>query len=188
MAELISRNILDDEILVRYLFFGHFKRKKPAIYDNIMFGNIYIDTRDRGVSLLRYRYNDENECLKRGLETMQDLAGFYIFKKCDFLDSIKAHIEDNNEGFEAIIVSSPLDENEKVISDEIEVYTNTPINPGHADLHYINPATLIGEEPNTAIRRFSRVLAKYSKYVLLNELEFESDSVLPVDFKKIINQ
>ncbi|MFY7810659.1 MAG: hypothetical protein ACOVQ2_02900, partial [Flavobacterium sp.] len=66
-----------------------------------------------------------------------------------------------SKSFEAEIISTPLDENYHIIPKEKIVYINTPINPGHADLKYINPGLISDDEnPNTAIRRFSRNLFK----------------------------
>lgn len=183
MSDIISRIILDDEILVRLIFNGHFKRKKTIHLDNIESQRVFVDTRGNTVSLLRERYHNENDCLNRGQNINIDIAGFVIFKKEHFDSSKKEHIEQNNNSFEADIVSSPLDENHNIIDDAIDVYTDTPICPGHADLLYINPGNFEDEDANTAMRRFSRVLFKNSKIVLLNELEFLEENIFPITFK-----
>ena len=60
----------------------------------------------------------------------------------------------------------PLDENDNVIEDKKNVFIDTPKNPSHSDLFYLNPSTIDDESPNTAIRFFSRQLCKMSKLIM----------------------
>lgn len=161
MAEIIDRNIDNNEVIIRFIYKGDFKHNKPIIKENLIDKDVFLDTRFSEVSLLRTRYNNKNNCIRRGYETKQDFVGFLAFKKKMFLSIVAEHKLDDFESFEAKLVSSPLDENYKIIPIEKEVKTDTPINPGHSDLIYLNPGLSHSDEnPNIAIRRFSRRLYK----------------------------
>ncbi|MCZ8091392.1 MAG: hypothetical protein O9282_13465 [Flavobacterium sp.] len=165
MEEIIDRNINSDEVLVRCIFVGDFKRNKSLIEENIVDKDVFVDTRPNvDVSLLRRRYYSKEECKKRGKQIKDDFVGFLIFKKEVFDNVIIKHRENSANAFEAEIMATPLDENQQVIPLDVEVNIKTPVNPGHADIKYINPGLLHDDEnPNTAIRRFSRTLFKECK-------------------------
>lgn len=165
MEEIIDRNIDNNEIIIRFIFKGDIKenkRNKLFIKESIIDKDVFIDTRPNvDVSLLRKRYNDNDECVKRGYEVKDDFIGFLIFKKNDFDLTVSQHKMLESSDFEAVIISSPLDEYYQIIPVEKEVRIDTPINPGHSDLVYLNPGLIINDEnPNIAIRRFSRRLFK----------------------------
>lgn len=162
--EIIDRNINKSEIIVRFIFKGDIKDNKRNLEfckEYIIEKDVFVDTRPNvDVSLLRKRYNTDNECIYRGKEVKNDFIGFLCFKKEEF-DRIVINQKEISKSFETEIISTPLDENYQIISKEKIVYINTPINPGHADLKYINPGLISDDEnPNTAIRRFSRNLFK----------------------------
>lgn len=172
MAEIIDRNIDKDEIIIRFIFKGDIKQNKLIKKEFIIEKDVFIDTRSPEVSLIRKRYNNNEECLKRGKEVKQDFIGFVLFKKKDFDFCVEEH-KGESKLFKAEILSTPLDPNYKIIPKEIEVTTETPINPGHCDLIYINPGLITNDEnPNVAIRRFSRRLFK-NCHVCFEDEDFE---------------
>lgn len=161
----IPEFIEDNEILVRFIFTSDFKNKKIEVA-KINSGDIFLDTRNLGVSLQRHFYCDENLCKKlaNGIPT-KEYVGFLIFEKKSFLEVMDQHLEERKE-FDAEIVFTPLDENNEVIEDKSNIFSNTPKNPSHSDLFYLNPAVINDESPNIAIRLFSRKLYKASKLVI----------------------
>ncbi|NDI97994.1 hypothetical protein GWA97_02790 [Flavobacterium sp. LaA7.5] len=180
MDEIVSRLIDDDEILVRFLFRGDFKRKKSISIENINKREVFLDTRGPQISLLRERYNDETECKDRGLQITTDLVGFVIFQKEKYIKIYKNYKENIVNHFDAELRSSPLDENLDVIPESIDITRKTPISPAHADLTYINPGIdETAESTNLAIKRFSEFLFKDCKVVMLEDIEEEV-------FKKVI--
>ncbi|WP_339888814.1 hypothetical protein [uncultured Flavobacterium sp.] len=169
MAEIINRNIDNNEIIIRFIFKGDIKVNKQNKKENIIDKDVFIDTRNPEVSLLREKYNSKDDCVKRGYDVKSDFIGFVIFKKNDYDNCVNSHKNDCAT-FNAEIVSSPLDADYNIIPLEIEVRTDTPINPGHSDLKYINPGLIQDDEnPNIAIRRFSRKLFKICHVCFENE-------------------
>lgn len=157
MKEIIDRNIDNNEVIIRFIFKGDIKPKKALVKESIIDKDVFIDTRNLEVSLLRTRYNNHNDCIKRGYEIKDDFIGFLMFNKNQFDLSVSQHKDLESSTFEAEIISSPLDENNQIIPIEKEVRIDTPINPGHSDLIYLNPGLIAdNENPNIAIRRFSR--------------------------------
>lgn len=178
MAEIIDRNIDNNEIIIRFIFQGDIKPNKQIKKEHIIEKDVFIDTRSLEVSLLRQRYNNEKECVKRGYEVKSDFIGFVIFKKNDFDNCVNEHKIEGIQAFSAEILSTPLDINYKIISTDQVVTINTPINPGHSDLKYLNPGLINNDEnPNIAIRRFSRKLFKICHICFENE-----------NFEEIINK
>lgn len=178
MDEIIDRNIDNNEVIIRFIFKGDIKeskRNKPFVKESIIEKDVFIDTRPNiDVSLLRIRYNKKCECIRRGYEVKSDFIGFLVFRKNHFDNSVSQHKILEAYDFEAQIVSSPLDENHKIIPLEKEVRIDTPINPGHSDLIYINPGLTVDDEnPNIAIRRFSRRFFKNCKVFFENNNDYE---------------
>lgn len=171
MEEIIDRNIDNNEVIIRFIFRGDIKSKKALVKESIIDKDVFIDTRNGGVSLLRKRYNSQSECIKRGFEVKNDFVGFLRFTKNQFDTSVSEHKKLESSTFESEIVSSPLDENYQIIPLGKEVRIDTPINPGHADLIYINPGLIADDEnPNIAIRRFSR------RFFKMCDVFFESEN------------
>ena len=166
----IPESIDTNEILVRFIFISDFKNKKIEV-SKINDGEVFLDTRDLGVSLQRYLFCNETECKKLALSIDKKIyVGFVVFKKEDFLKVKEEHKKEREE-FEAQILFTPLDENNNIIEDKSNVYTNTLKNPSHSDLYYINPAVVNDETPKTAIRQFSRKLVKSSNIIIDNSTE-----------------
>jgi hypothetical protein len=160
-----------DEIIIRFIFKGDVKPNKIISKESIIDKDVFIDTRNQGVSLLRTRYNNHSDCIKRGYEIKNDFIGFLIFRKNQFDLSVSQHKNLETNTFEAEIISSPLDENYQIIPIGKEVRIDTPINPGHSDLIYLNPGLITDDEnPNVAIRRFSR------RFFKMCDVFFESES------------
>ncbi|MBK0382044.1 hypothetical protein I5M32_03650 [Pedobacter sp. SD-b] len=161
----IPENIADSEILVRFIFDSDFKNKKIEI-TKVIEGGIFLDTRDLGVSLQRHLFCNEQQCKKIACNIQnKNYVGFVIFKKEDFQKTKEEHKKEREE-FEAVILFTPLDEGNNIIEDKTNIYTNTPKNPSHSDLFYINPAVTNDETPKTAIRQFSRKLVKTSNIII----------------------
>ena len=174
MEEIIDRNIDNNEVIIRFIFKGDIKenkRNKPFFKESIIDKDVFIDTRPNvDVSLLRTRYNAKIDCIKRGQEVKNDFIGFLTFKKNQFDLSVFQHKGLESSTFEAQIISTPLDENYQIIPIEKEVRIDTPINPGHSDLIYLNPGLITDDEtPNIAIRRFSR------RFFKMCEVYFKSE-------------
>jgi hypothetical protein len=169
MEEVIDRNINSDEILVRCFFKGDFKRNKTFVRENIIEKDVFIDTRPNvDVSLLRKRYYSIDNCIIRGKNIKSDLVGFLTFKKIIFDNVVEKHKNNISKEFDAEIISTPLDEFKQIIPINIKVTTSTPINPGHADLRYINPGLIYSDEnPNIALRRFSRTLFQECEIIII---------------------
>lgn len=160
----IPESIDANEILVRFIFVSDFKNKKIEV-SKISDGDVFLDTRG-GVSLQRHSYCDENECKKLAINIPnKNYVGFVIFKNQDFL-KVKVEHSKEREGFDAEILFTPLDEFDKIIQDKSNIFTNTPKNPSHSDLEYLNPAVINDETPKTAIRQFSRKLVKSANIII----------------------
>lgn len=167
MSELVSRVISEEEIFIRFLFRGNLKRSdREAEQKNIADQNIFLDTRNLGISLQRFLYCDENENKQRAKNNTNPYLGFVVFNKQAFNNTIE-EIQKLRPEFKAELISSPLDEELNIIAEEIDVYTTTPINPSHADLIYIDPAVDTSDtSPHTSIRVFSKNLFKKSNLII----------------------
>jgi hypothetical protein len=181
MVIKIPRKIGEQEILVRFIFEKHFK-KKNIDASRIIDGEIFLDL--RGVSLLRESYCNENNCKKFAKQnSTQKYIGFVIFRLNTFNSTLKNHKIDRPD-FEAILRSSPLNKDLKVISEEIEIETSSPGMPAHADIEYINPALVVDETPKIAIRKFSRNL--YKDCVLIIDEQKEKKYFSDCLFKDVV--
>jgi hypothetical protein len=167
MSVLIARKIDDKEILVRFIFQGHLKNsRKAASSNNIDTQKIFSDSRNLGISLQREMYCTETQCKSFAKRNLNSYIGFVIFRKENFEQLVNDY-ETQRSGFLAELKSSPLDENHEIISEDIEVYLDTPINPSHADIEYINPAIDESDiSTHTSVRIFSKNLFKQSSLII----------------------
>lgn len=158
MSIPIPKIIDAEEILVRFIFSNVLKRA-----DKIKVGEVFMHYRG-GVSMQRYSYADENKCkgYARGIDL--PFEGFVIFKKKVFTETVN-ELKEERESFEAELVSTPIDENNEYYEDLETITIDTPGNPSHADIKYIDPAPSPNETPKTAIRYFSRKLFKKVKWL-----------------------
>ena len=151
--------------MAKAFFESHFKNKKiePGRVND---GEIFMDSRLIGVSLQRNQYCSENLCKALAMQVPhQKYVGFMIFDKERFLKARSLH-QGIRSNFEAEIMFTPLDEDNNIIADKSNIFIDTPKNPSHSDLYYIDPAIIEPESPNIAIRFFSRQLCKLSKLVM----------------------
>lgn len=167
----ISKEILEGEILVRFIFSDNFKDKiikKEKLKD----GFIFLPYRC-GVSLQREIYSNEKECTRFGNAiNNKTLVGFVLFKKETFEEvtskfNQSQDIAGETNLLETNLKATPLDENFNEINLENTTVTTTDSgNPSHADIIYINPNGVAYEKPNPLIRSFSKKLYIQSKLVL----------------------
>lgn len=184
MPLLIPKEIADDEILVHFIFDRNFKNKIIA-EEKLVSKDIFLPNKG-GVSFQRNFYCTENKCkdFAKDVAIGKVYIGFIVFRKSHFEKVKQDYIQNHRSEFEADIFSTPLNENFKYLPQDVEVYTDTPGNPAHADLIYENPALKENESPNTAIRSFSRKLSKDCKLIIdSNSL---SDSYDGIEFKKVV--
>jgi hypothetical protein len=166
MTNIISKEINDKEVLVHFMYDRHFKRKMVSI-EKLVTKDIFLPNKG-GVSLQRALYCTEEECKGKAIKNLKDklFSGFYVFQKSGFEIVKNEYIENDRNEFRAEIVSSPLDENNDYLPVGCTVYIDSIGNPGHSDIKYLNPAVKENESPNTAIRSFSRKLAKICKLLI----------------------
>lgn len=161
---LVSRLIENNEILVRFIFRSDFKKKiiRP---EKIIDAEVFFDSRGTGVSMQREKYCTENECKSKALSNINGYIGFVIFKKETF-DLVQKLHQEKRGTFDAVVIATPLDEENNIIPEEKDIYSSDKGNPAHSDLIYQNPAPGENESPKTAIRVFSRKLFKESKLII----------------------
>lgn len=184
MPLLIPNDITDDEILVHFIFDRNFKNKVIK-EETLVSKDIFLPNKG-GVSLQRNFYCNVNKCkvYAKDIAIGKVYIGFIIFRKSHFEEVKQNYILNERSDFKANIFSTPLGENFEKLPKEVEVYTDTPGNPAHADLIYENPALKENESPNTAIRSFSRKLAKTCKLIIdCNPMSVSYDNI---EFKNII--
>ena len=161
----VSRTIHNDEILVRFIYDKNFKKKKPLL-GNLIIGEIFLPYKG-GVSLQRSLFCSERACkIFAKKNTSRIFIGFLIFTKQQFEDLKAEYSIDEREHFDAIIKSTPLNENFQYVDDDEVIFTESLGNPAHCDLVYLNPAVSGEESTKTAIRSFSRKLAKKCKLLI----------------------
>lgn len=175
MIDVIPNIIQSDEVLVHFLSNKSFKNKileESKLEDK----NVFLPNKG-GVSMQRSKYCGEQECKSRAVKIMNNgrfFVGFISFLHSSFL-GVKDEYKKSRANFDAKIIHTPLCERDEVIT-ERPVYINQTGNPSHADLVYINPAATNDESPSTAIRSFSRKLAKVCTVHLdrnISGLEYE---------------
>lgn len=155
-----------NEKLVRFIFADNFRKGVIAL-DRINVSDIFLDTRNIGVSLQRLQYCSK-ELSRVYAEKIPNkkYVGIVIFFKYVFDQCVSGYQVERND-FEAKIDYTPLDENNQYLSDKDHCRIGDIGNPYHADLFYINPA-ISGEEkesgrPHTSLRLFSQKLFRVSE-------------------------
>ena len=113
------------------------------------------------VSLLRLRYTNLDFCKRHAKSINIPDAKYWglgaiLSKHIDLLNKKKEEI-----GITAKLVATPLNESFNIINN-IEVYTDTPGLPMHADLVYDEP--MVKGEPATSHRQYARELLKVAKF------------------------
>jgi hypothetical protein len=167
------------------IFFDRNFKNKIISEEKLVSKDIFLPNKG-GVSLQRNFYCEENKCKEfaKGVAIGKVYIGFIVFRKSDFEKVKQNYIQNDRKEFDADIVSTPLDEYFQHIPKEREVYIDTPGNPAHADLIYVNPALKDDESPNTAIRSFSRKLSKDCKLII--DSKPLSETFDDVEFKKVV--
>jgi hypothetical protein len=180
---LIDEEISEDEILVRFIFDDHFKRKliqEDKIITNQLFGPY-----KGGASLQRERYCDESSCLELGNKIANKrLVGFLLFKRLDLDKEVEKFIsstenKSDNDGviLDAYLKATPLDESFNYLDFSNQTITTKTLgNPSHADLVYVKPKLIENTDefyskPNIIIRLFSKKMSLQSKIVLDENLD-----------------
>ncbi|PQJ81029.1 hypothetical protein BTO18_14560 [Polaribacter porphyrae] len=169
---LIPNNIESSEKLVHYLFTKHFKRKIISSEISDLNNREILMPNKGGVSLQRTRYCNENKC-KEFASMIPDrvYCGFLLFSKQDFENVKSNYIKYSRPDFEAILKHTPLNENFEYLPNNSKVFVNSPGNPAHSDLIYLNPAQINEEKPNTAIRSFTRKFLQFCTLLIDKNLE-----------------
>ncbi len=171
MAHVVPEIIDDAEILVHFIFDRNFRKKRISA-ETFIPKDVFLPNKT-GVSLQRNRYCGENFCkrLAMAIPPPRIYAGFIIFKKSTF-ELVKDRYQKNERPeFKASILATPLNAEFKPYPPGVKIFTDSPGNPAHADLSYENPAPLGEETAHTAIRSFSRKLAKACVLVIDKESE-----------------
>lgn len=184
----IPRNIDDEEVLVRLIkspFHFDPKKEKPlkAAFtpsskeeDRIKISNKTLSI--PGVSLVRLNYTDADTCKKQGQKIVNPEAvnpaeafvGVLLFKR-PYIDEVceedVAKDQESKREIESdpvvVVRGTPMDDSNprpKYVPEGIEVYTDTPGLPMHADLVYNFPKPEKGK-PNNPINMLAKaILAK----------------------------
>ncbi|MBP1617075.1 MAG: hypothetical protein H6Q14_902 [Bacteroidetes bacterium] len=148
----------NEEILVRFIFRDNFK-KNIISEEKLNPGSIFLDSRQCGVSLQRYKYSSEDLCKQYAKKIPKQYVGVIVFKKIDF-DSLVKEYKKERCDFESKIEYSPLDDYNNYILKRSQIRKINSGNPSHADILYINPAMQEFETINSALRLFSRKLER----------------------------
>lgn len=156
----IPEHISENEILVHFLYNRNFP-KNTIIATSLISKEIFIPNKG-GVSMQRHLFCNENNCkyFAKNYQFQRVYVGFLLLRKKDFNYVKKEYISNSRKDFEAEIISTPINEKGEYYPKSIDVFTDSLGNPAHSDLIYINPAPEGEETPKTAIRSFSRKLAK----------------------------
>ncbi|WP_431107747.1 hypothetical protein [Winogradskyella poriferorum] len=175
MPTPIPRKIDSEEILVRFINDRDFKSKildaQKFIHKSVLLPH------QGGVSLQREKYCNENCCKKisKGflVNSNKVYVGFLLFIKSDFDKFIEKYKSENRPDFEAEIISTPLDEELKLIGKSENIYTNTKGYPAHADIIYLNPAIRGDESTATAIRSFAKKFSEKLCKIVIDDMPNE---------------
>jgi hypothetical protein len=168
---LIPKEIDENEILVRFVFLDDFK-KKHLEESKLITQDVFLDTRNSGISLQRSLYTTENNCKKYALNVVnKKYVGFAIFLKKTFSQIIEEYKIERNE-FNASIEYTPLDFDNQYLIDRNNSNIEDEGNPSHSDIIYLNPAIKNDEPtPNTSLRLFSKKLMSKCKLIIDNGYE-----------------
>jgi hypothetical protein len=160
MLEVISKYVDYEEIIVRFLYSDHFKKKIE-----IKKGDIFLPYKG-GVSVQREKYCSDAFCKKKAQEIQKKYKGITIFKKKSFDEACVCY-KKNRQEFEANIKGTPINVNGNYCEEDIEVTVSSEGNPSHADIVYINPAQSSKEEtPKPSLRVFSKILLRHSDIII----------------------
>ncbi|PVH25783.1 hypothetical protein [Sphingobacterium corticibacter] len=158
----IPEKIDPSEKIVRFLFSKHLKKSKNldkfrSTLDSGLINSDYVFYDTRGeVSMQRKDYVSDERCLQIGNSIPLELVGYVSFPLDLYDNTIILHKQEpGREEFEATLLWSPLD-SENVERLDRPVCSDDAGLPAHCGITYVNPSELINEEPNTAIRMFSR--------------------------------
>jgi hypothetical protein len=165
----IPIEIDEEELIARFIFDSNFKRKNIS-KENLVIKDVFLPNKG-GVSTQRLRFCTLQDCKNIANSNINKFfAGVLVFKKSLFINVKEKYVADYEErkDFEADLFSTPLDVNNKYLSLSIsrDAIDASSGNPSHSDIVYINPAPTKDESPNTAIRSFSRKLAKECDIIL----------------------
>jgi hypothetical protein len=150
-----------EEPLVRFIFEDNFK-KRIIENEKIIPGNIFLDTRNVGVSLQRLKYSSRELCRQYAKNiSSKEYVGIVSFLKHQY-DECVIEYQREREQFETKLDYTPLDENNNYLIDIYHCSIEDNGNPSHSDLFYINPALTEEEResgrPHTSLRLFSNKL------------------------------
>lgn len=166
----IPKAIDNNEILVRFIFLDDFK-KKQVEETKLISQDVFLDTRNAGISLQRSQYTTENKCKKFASNIpSKKYVGFALFLKKSFSQAVIEYQLERID-FQANLEFTPLDEDSMYLIDRENSKVTDKGNPSHSDILYINPAMKVGEEPtpNTSLRIFSRKLMSKCKLIIDND-------------------
>nr|WP_297306412.1 hypothetical protein [uncultured Flavobacterium sp.] len=156
----------DNELLIRFIFTDHFK-KKNVNDTKILEQEVFLYSERYGVSLQREHYTNEQFCknIARNIPS-KSYAGFVLFTKKDFLEVIQDFLKVRSN-FDAKLEFSPLSEKDACHANRKTVCINCKENPSHCDIFYLNPGLESHESnPKIPLRIFSRELFKRSKLII----------------------
>lgn len=159
--QVVSRSVEDEEIIVRglvapLLWSQNKKRFKKEAF--------MPPPNSNDVSVLRLSYTDDNFC-KRHASSLQIPNNVYVGLAVvlpKYIRNVNKSIP-NNE-VEVNVVSTPIDEENKVVPLDVVVYTNDKGLPMHADILYseANKKEEIGN-PREKIGQISMAISKSAK-------------------------
>lgn len=166
---LIPVEIDSQELLVRFVFADDFKKSNFS-KEKIKAGEVFIDTRGKGVSLQRGHYTTTNFCVDSAKSiSTKVFVGFVFFLKKSYLDACGLMLLER-PAFNSELMFTPMDESGAYLEKKDKIGSEDKGNPSHADIYYIDPKLMMTPEeqtPNVALRLFSKKLCSKSK-ILVN--------------------
>jgi len=158
MCEIVDKIIGRNEICIRCLTYPLFVSNN----DNKLKYNAFTPPPNKAdVSTLRLKYTDLKSCKQHAKNLDIPSNQYYGLAALK-----KNHIEQMNSeqvGIEANIVYSPIDSDNNYMDKSIDVYTNTPGIPMHADIVYSQE--MKKGEVNTPFRKYAKGLIKLVNFV-----------------------
>ena len=111
--------------------------------ESLKSGEVFMDDRNRGVSLQRGRYTNVQFC-KNSAEKIKnkEFIGFLIFKKESYLLAC-SEMKKFRDKFQSELRFTPLDINGDYLSEINEIAINQFGNPSHADIFYLEPSMMM---------------------------------------------